>query len=199
MFKSSFDKYDVDGSGQITNHELQVLLEGVFPADVATSAKMRPYLFRLLREVDEDGNGQIDFPDFLRLMRAFYDLQEQDRLIREQQVIRETGFARSEVEEFRELFINYAASTGEGDESRSELTLPEVKRIIANICPLGTKRIIQLSDIFKEMATEEDEDGKRSLHFPEFLLLMRRLLDVNFAGIREQSEKVVSKVAEHHS
>lgn len=203
-FQKKFEKYDTDGSGEIANREMQALLEDLFPPDAATSRKhakqQQKAMLKLLSEVDDDGDGAIDFDDFVRLMRQFYDNQERERVEQEQRVVRQTGFTRVEVEGFRELFMHYAqAATEERDEAddaaNAEMTFPELKFMIGTICPLGTKRIVELTEIFKDVMTEDDDDTKRAMRFPDFLLLMRRLLDVNFAGIREQSEKVVATKA----
>ena len=79
--RAKFDHYDEDGSGAISNRELAKLLEDVFP-EIATSRRLRPIMLEILKEADQDGDGQLDFNDFLRLMRQFHNLQEH-QLIRQ--------------------------------------------------------------------------------------------------------------------
>merc|ERR1712050_109044 len=102
-----FKQYDTDGSGDINNKELPKLLEDLFP-ELATSAHLRPDLLKLLKEIDVEEDLELDFPDFLRLVRQFHDLQEKERIMKEQDAVRSTNFTFCEVEEFRELFMGEA-------------------------------------------------------------------------------------------
>jgi len=184
-----FKKYDTDGSGDICKDELRVLLEDVFP-ELATSAKLRPHLLKLLKEVDPSAGAAhhaCDFPDFLRLMRQFDDLQERDRLMREQQAIESTKFALAEVEEFRELFLG----GGQEDEVRTKVTFSDMQRMLEAICPMSNKNVSDLRDMFQQVCASDEEETKMVAHFPEFLMLMRKLLDMNFADIIGRSAMCV--------
>merc|ERR1712216_870572 len=66
--QSAFNRYDADGSGDISNRELIVLIEECF-ADMAHDEQMRPHLAELMSEVDADKSGSLDFSDFIRLMQ----------------------------------------------------------------------------------------------------------------------------------
>uniref|UniRef100_A0A0G4GIY9 Calmodulin n=1 Tax=Chromera velia CCMP2878 TaxID=1169474 RepID=A0A0G4GIY9_9ALVE len=58
--REAFATFDTDGSGSIDRFEMKLLLEaiGENPTDEE--------LFRFMNEIDEDGTGQIEFPEFLR-------------------------------------------------------------------------------------------------------------------------------------
>jgi len=61
-FKEAFDIFDVDGGGTITADEL---------GDVMRSLGQKPskeLLEEMVREIDADGDGAIDFPEFLTMM-----------------------------------------------------------------------------------------------------------------------------------
>eukprot|EP01028_Stygiella_incarcerata_P009367 TRINITY_DN4425_c0_g1_i1.p2 TRINITY_DN4425_c0_g1~~TRINITY_DN4425_c0_g1_i1.p2 ORF type:complete len:155 (-),score=49.22 TRINITY_DN4425_c0_g1_i1:1075-1539(-) len=60
--RAAFEKFDVDRSGSIDAWELKSTLEamGQRPTDEE--------VFALLAECDEDGSGQIDFSEFLRVI-----------------------------------------------------------------------------------------------------------------------------------
>jgi len=188
----SFDKYDIDSSGSICNESLRTLLEDLFP-DLAASAKMRPQLVKLMKEVYDGDTEQagLDFQEFLRLMRQFHDFQERDRLVREQDAIQATKFTLAEVEEFRSLFMG-----GTDDEVRTKLTLSDLQRMVEAICPLNHKHIADLREIFKQVCCEEaDTETKMLGHFPEFLLIMRKLIDMNFANIVDRTAALAPEVS----
>jgi len=179
--KENFSKYDVDFSGDISNKELITLIEDLFP-EMANDKVLRPLLIQLMREVDADGDGSLDFPDFLRLMRQFHDLQDRERVAKEQRAIEETCFSSTEVRGFRELFLV-------SDDGSGELSLSEVKRMIHMICPLGDKYIETLTKEFRKITGQQQrvEGNRDQADFPEFLWLMKRLLDVNFANLKEKT------------
>jgi len=61
-FKDAFAIFDKDGGGSITTQEL---------GDVMKSLGQKPTnaeLDTMVREIDADGNGEIDFPEFLTMM-----------------------------------------------------------------------------------------------------------------------------------
>ena len=57
--------FDKDGSGAIDKGELQALLQGDEFKDVYSEAQLKA----AIAEVDENGDGEIDFPEFLHMMR----------------------------------------------------------------------------------------------------------------------------------
>jgi calmodulin len=61
-FKEIFDLVDTDGGGTISKDELRTLMEtlGLHPTEEELDAMMT--------EVDEDGSGDIDFDEFVRVM-----------------------------------------------------------------------------------------------------------------------------------
>merc|ERR1739848_421226 len=151
-------------------------VEKEFP-NSAKDGGIRPQFVQLLNDADEDHNGDFDFLDFLRLMRLIRDLQEQFRIQKELTAVDQTRFSGQEVEEFRELF------EVAGGENTQEINYEQLKDLVQRIAVLSPKTSDQLRAIFTEMAAQQDStDGTADmLDFPEFLLLMRQLVDVNFA------------------
>ena len=71
-FKEAFSLFDKDGDGTITLEELRTVMQslGQNPTDQE--------LIDMIREVDNDGNEEIDFGEFLDLMaRNMQDIDEE--------------------------------------------------------------------------------------------------------------------------
>jgi calcium-dependent protein kinase len=63
---SAFQVFDTDGSGSISRNELEKVLASGQLAEVMGSAAVN----RVLQDADADGDGQIDFDEFMKMMRA---------------------------------------------------------------------------------------------------------------------------------
>ncbi|XP_063283000.1 calmodulin-alpha-like [Pelobates fuscus] len=61
-FKKAFSLYDKDGDGAITTKELGTVMRSL--GQNPSEAELQD----MLREIDHDGSGTIDFPEFLTLM-----------------------------------------------------------------------------------------------------------------------------------
>eukprot|EP00927_Polykrikos_kofoidii_P040789 TRINITY_DN34802_c0_g1_i1.p1 TRINITY_DN34802_c0_g1~~TRINITY_DN34802_c0_g1_i1.p1 ORF type:complete len:1142 (+),score=178.73 TRINITY_DN34802_c0_g1_i1:140-3565(+) len=180
--RRQFQRFDQDESGDISNRELIKVIESIFPK-VANDPTMRPKLVTLLNEVDQNGDGSLDFQDFLRLMRQFRDLEDRECAAKEQQAILDTGFSKQEVLEFRELFRTMAQTQS------GVIVLDELMEIIGSICPLGDKNVTEFLKIFQSITGP----GRMEADFAEFILLMRKLLILNFAGIQQRTESMVKQ------
>ena len=64
--KTAFKMLDTDESGKIDSSELLQLLAGEEFRDVYSQAQ----LDQAIAEVDENGDGEIDFQEFLQMMRS---------------------------------------------------------------------------------------------------------------------------------
>ena len=58
--REAFNTFDTDGSGSIDAQEMKLLLEAIGESPTEEE------LFRFMAEVDEDGEGEIEFSEFLR-------------------------------------------------------------------------------------------------------------------------------------
>lgn len=63
---TAFKMLDADGSGKISSEELLKLLAGEEFLDVYSQAQ----LDRAIAEVDENGDGEIDFNEFKQMMQS---------------------------------------------------------------------------------------------------------------------------------
>lgn len=61
-FKDAFAIFDKDGGGSITTQELGEVMKSL--GQKPTTAELEA----IVREIDADGNGEIDFPEFLTMM-----------------------------------------------------------------------------------------------------------------------------------
>jgi Ca2+-binding EF-hand superfamily protein len=179
--REAFNRYDKDSSGDISNRELIHLIEDAFP-QMANDPKMRVHLLAMISEIDHDSSGSLDFSDFVRLMQQLRELRDKELVAKEQEAIRETGFTQQEVKEFREIFLTCDVS------EVGEVSVSNVRNLIKNICPMGDQNSRQMTEMFRAVTSTQRADGPRDVaDFPEFLQFMRKILDVNFAGIREKT------------
>lgn len=58
--------FDTDGSGKIDKDEIGKLLSGEEFKDVYTKDQLE----EAIREVDENGDGEIDFEEFMQMMKG---------------------------------------------------------------------------------------------------------------------------------
>lgn len=63
--KTAFAMFDTDGSGKIDSNELKALLAG----DEFTDMYSQDELDAAINEVDDNGDGEIDFDEFMLMMR----------------------------------------------------------------------------------------------------------------------------------
>ena len=63
--KTAFNMFDTDGSGKIDSSELDKLLSGEDFKDIYTAEQ----LAEAIAEVDANGDGEIDFEEFMQMMR----------------------------------------------------------------------------------------------------------------------------------
>lgn len=62
--KTAFDMFDKDGSGKISVDELKQILQGEDINNLVTSDVLEGYL----KEVDSNGDGELDFAEFQEMM-----------------------------------------------------------------------------------------------------------------------------------
>ena len=88
-FKEAFSLFDKDGDGTITTKELGTVMrslgqnptEAELQVRAAATDKANRWFQDMINEVDADGNGTIDFPEFLTMMaRKMKDTDSEEEI-----------------------------------------------------------------------------------------------------------------------
>jgi len=163
--KASFKVYDVDGSGTVSQKELvQVFADRKM---LPRTNREREELMSMIRRVDTEGDGELTFQQYVRLVRTIEN--EQKRRIWRQRVQwgQESGFSEQEVKELHDSF-DLADADGGG-----LVSMPELKLLFRKIgTPLEGEL---LTKVEKWKAELHNKDGE--LDFEQYLKLMRRYID----------------------
>lgn len=100
-FKEAFALFDKDGDGTISNNELGTVMRTL--GQNPTEAELQD----MLNEVDSDGNGSIDFPEFLNMMsRKMKDTDSEEELKEAFKVFDKDGNGYISASELRHVMSN---------------------------------------------------------------------------------------------
>ncbi|KAH3743015.1 hypothetical protein Pelo_15584 [Pelomyxa schiedti] len=135
-FREAFSMFDPDGSGTITVTEVAGVLRslGLHPSESELQA--------LIRTVDTDGSGTIEFPEFCMMMSK--KIVEEDN-----------------PEELRAAFREVFDKNGDG-----EIDMEELRRVLPTLGETLT------DDQIVQMIKEVDVDGDGKISFDEFVQIM---------------------------
>ncbi|KAJ1645557.1 hypothetical protein LPJ64_002847 [Coemansia asiatica] len=76
-FRAAFDEFDKDGNGSISKEELESAMKTILGDKVEINAE------ELIKAVDKDGDGEIDFVEFTTLMAQYYNTSSEEEELRE--------------------------------------------------------------------------------------------------------------------
>eukprot|EP00930_Biecheleria_cincta_P084206 TRINITY_DN7369_c0_g1_i3.p1 TRINITY_DN7369_c0_g1~~TRINITY_DN7369_c0_g1_i3.p1 ORF type:complete len:236 (+),score=56.90 TRINITY_DN7369_c0_g1_i3:243-950(+) len=186
--RRNFQSFDVDGNGEINATELRTLCQELLP-DLSTDAKCRPELLRLLKEVDANGDGSMKFEEFTKLMRNMNDSRTRTYLAKEQRVFEQVKFTKNQIRDFREIFVQNDV------QGQDTLSFASVTGLLQNLVDLGGRSAHSFSDIWLKASEEKPTGGSEAwtLDFPDFILLLEQLLDLDFCGIQAKSAQAAER------
>lgn len=100
-FKEAFSLFDKDGDGTITTKELGTVMRSL--GQNPTEAELQD----MVNEVDADGNGTIDFPEFLTMMaRKMKDTDSAEEIKEAFKVFDKDGNGLISANELRHIMTN---------------------------------------------------------------------------------------------
>jgi len=202
-FQKLFNKFDADRSGIIDPKEVGALL-GSLNFSMRT-AEDRDNVQKSIEKAranaleagieDVGKGGSITFMVLLQLLRQLFSAKDQARLDREKDAMTETMFKVGEAKQFMEMFLNwyekdkaFEESSGNAPVDSSEddkfsdkvktLHAAAIRRLMATLgCKTDAKLLTQLEGHVKFL----NEAGR--VDFPDFLRLLRWMMESNLAGI----------------
>lgn len=190
MYQGMFEKYDADRSGNIDPKEMIGVLSdlNMQPRSKAEQHQLIALLTECRERAGEKDENKITFWVFLQLMRTLEDDQSRESLAVEKKAAEESKFARDEVREFRDIFYYWVedlAGKGDGSGCVSGIRALTSDGVATMLKSLGVSFKAEHRVMLGNLAIECDHDRNGAVDFPDFLVLMRKLLDMNFAGIKE--------------
>lgn len=191
-FYKMFQGYDKDGSDDLDPQEMVQFLAD-YKLAPRTEKEQVAILSQLQRCRDLAGvkDEKITFLVILQLLRMLEEDQDRGSLIVEKKAAEKANFNADEVREFRAAFTHwYGKLRALSEESETDcgacedcnaLTTEGIARMLRSF---GVK-MPKISDyeILDTICTKCDINGNGSVDFPDFLGVMRTLLDTNFRDI----------------
>jgi calmodulin len=138
-YKRAFARFDTDGSGKISSSELRVALK-----EVGVEHMSAARLEALISEVDIDGEGEVDFDEFLLLMRKLAKDSEEE-------------YSAAQMQQFREAFAKFDKD-GSGNIDKEEL-----RRALKEFGQNPSE------DELEAMMKAADKEGGDGVDFAEFV------------------------------
>ncbi|KAF4667713.1 hypothetical protein FOL47_003423 [Perkinsus chesapeaki] len=135
-------------------------------------------------ENESSQNTLLDFHTFLHVVRYLVDDEVETSRRRERELIARASFNDDELQGFRQVFDSLDES-GTG-----EIPLQQMKRLFET---LGLKLNREQMQELIIMIREVDENDSLAIDFGEFSLLMRKLIDKNFAGLNDAADATLKK------
>ncbi|CAK9060045.1 unnamed protein product, partial [Durusdinium trenchii] len=185
--RECFNKFDKDRSGTVEKRELAKIIAEYFP-EATKSKEGRAEMQLILKDVDQDGNGALDFLEFLVLMRRCDDIRDESDIQLEETVAVALGIEADELEGYRSIFAAKANWVG-------ELTPADVQSIMSYITEFSDEDVSALNAIVREV----HPDHKLLMRFPQFLQVMKRLVDDNVGNINQHCERTLKRASQRGS
>jgi len=149
--------------------------------DEVASIEEKKKMLSRIQLVDLDNTGLIKFDQFAQLLRIYILDRSMSQRAYELKHTKASRFTRAEVSELREVFhMLDEAGTGEID-------FIAVKGMFRDMgCDLKREDVDRLYAIMDATLAEVDANDNKLIDFGEFLMLMRVIIEQNFAGIADK-------------
>jgi len=200
-FQDLFDKFDKDKSGEIDMTELLSILKefGWQPktkeeqADLMKKLDVARALAREagINEVGPDGSPAIKFWSFVQLCRMLHSQHDKAEEENMNKLMAEVQFSQLEVDQFRQIFRNWAKTTNVFVSRVSQSQGPQTeylhndvaKRLVRSTLAAALSQENKTAvDSYIARLSEEGDGERDQLDFPSFLKLMRWLVDNSAVG-----------------
>merc|ERR1712093_574040 len=146
------------------------------------------YVLKVLDEVDANKNGELDGDELMHLLRRLLDGTRVESRQREHELLTHSGMPLNEAEDWFGIYID-ACKARAGEEGQPSpqvstddfISIGDVKAVFEG--KLGLK--IEKNDTaqMKKFLQEVDTDFNGQIDFGEFVSLVQKMWDVDFAGI----------------
>jgi len=177
-----FSEYDKDASGTIESTELQKLIAQYFP-DATKSRAQQIEILKILQSFGAtNGTGELDFHNFIWLMRKCDDMRDETDVHEEAEVIKQCGLSVEEVEGFRQIFSSVVTWTG-------ELECSELSELLSKVVELTEEEVEELGNVIMAIHPH----GRQVARFPQFLKLIKRITDDNLLNVNESANTILRR------
>eukprot|EP00746_Dinoflagellata_sp_MGD_P167812 gnl/MRDRNA2_/MRDRNA2_98732_c0_seq1.p1 gnl/MRDRNA2_/MRDRNA2_98732_c0~~gnl/MRDRNA2_/MRDRNA2_98732_c0_seq1.p1 ORF type:complete len:884 (+),score=216.23 gnl/MRDRNA2_/MRDRNA2_98732_c0_seq1:265-2652(+) len=167
-FQAVFNSFDRDRSGQLAFVELFQVMDMI--GIVCKNREQQELLNKRLKMADNDGSGQLDFYEFLHLIRRFNDETAYQEFAREKRAAEQVGLTDPECEEFLNIFQALRTEDASG---ALEFTLSSARALMRSLgVQLTAGQMSDLKMIFAKYAgsaatlgqldKKQEKDGKDS-------------------------------------
>lgn len=176
QLEMEYAEHDIDGSGKNVRSNMYPIIERMLP-EVMLRPRLRPLFIELISQKTAD---KFDFKEFLKILQEVRAIYSRSCFEEESEAVEKAGFTADEVHEYRQIFVRHDY------DGNSKITLDEFKDLISVVCPMGEKTSAELTTIFYEVCKPGIALRGEYLGFPEFLLLMKRVAEINLGGIQDR-------------
>lgn len=177
-----FNEFDADGSGAIEAKELRQLIAAYFP-EASKSKAGQKVLQDMLGEID-DGNMEIEFKEFLWLMRRCDDMRDERDIRMEVEVVKDCALPGEDVEGYRQIFSSNVDWKG-------DMNLDNLFVLLSGI--LAGEMTGDQGEELMQLVRDVHPEGREVCRFPQFLKLIKRITEDNALGLNDAATRVVRR------
>eukprot|EP00746_Dinoflagellata_sp_MGD_P029501 gnl/MRDRNA2_/MRDRNA2_169842_c0_seq1.p1 gnl/MRDRNA2_/MRDRNA2_169842_c0~~gnl/MRDRNA2_/MRDRNA2_169842_c0_seq1.p1 ORF type:complete len:451 (+),score=110.92 gnl/MRDRNA2_/MRDRNA2_169842_c0_seq1:109-1353(+) len=185
VFKEFCDK--VPGKKALLTRDIFDVLQSLGNELLALEAQNR--IIEFIKLSDKDNSGDIDYNEFLQLMRKVQLYDEHMKREEEHKLIVNSGFSEEEIDNWQQLFIFYQDEDGTFSEQHLRALLEAID------ITMNTDEKKQLHVMIQEaqqtFKSEDGSDSTKPFTFGEFLMLFRKLMDADFALMATSTNQII--------